>query len=324
MLLDNARLNRVALALLGMQRHSWEQGVAMQAFYELGQMDVVVALAREAVYRTMPDGRTAAIGAMESATDSCAAGEALMAAARATGDERLCSGAAALLHWALDTAPRSPAGVLYHLMAGRQFWADSFYMLPPYLAAAGYCDAALKNLYGCWDVLYDADAGMMCHIWDEETKTFPRAAHWGTGNGWTMAALSRVIALLPPAYAADKKRLSAMAKALVDRVILYMNADGSYHDIIDDPATFREINLSQMLAYTIYRGMLEGWLDDGYRSIALTLRHAAQGSVDGWGFVQDVCGAPSFDKPGISPEAQAFHLMMENAAAHFEARQKKK
>lgn len=170
MLRSNARLNRVALALLSMQRHSWEQGVAMQAFYELGQMDVVIALAREAVYRAMPDGRAATIGVTDGVTDPCATGEALMAAAHMTGDELLCSGAAALLHWALDTAPRSPAGVLYHLTTGRQFWADSFYMLPPYLAASGHYDAALKNLYGYWSALYDTDAGMVRHMWDEETK----------------------------------------------------------------------------------------------------------------------------------------------------------
>lgn len=37
-----------ALALLCMQRHSWEQGVCMQAFYEMGEGDVVIRLAKEA------------------------------------------------------------------------------------------------------------------------------------------------------------------------------------------------------------------------------------------------------------------------------------
>jgi hypothetical protein len=37
--------------------------------------------------------------------------------------------------------------------------------------------------------------------------------------------------------------------------------------------------------------------------------------VDADGFVQGVCGAPGFNKPGISAEGQAFFLMMEAAAA---------
>jgi len=47
----------VARALLGMQRHAWEQGVAAQAFLESGETDLVVVMAREAVLRQLPDGR---------------------------------------------------------------------------------------------------------------------------------------------------------------------------------------------------------------------------------------------------------------------------
>ena len=319
MLTDNTRTERAALALLGMQRHSWEQGTAMQAFYEMGRMDVVIAMARESVYRAMPDGRAATIGVTDAVTDPCSVGEALLAAVRETGDETLRAGAGALLHWALEKAPRSPKGVLYHLTTGEEFWADSFYMLPPYLAAAGHYDEALTNLYGYWDALYDPEAGLMRHQWNEAARKFRNPAHWGTGNGWTLAALARVIPMLPDAYGADKKRLAAMAKGLAGRVISYMSADGSYHNVIDDPATFREINLSQMLAYTLYRGMTDGWLDDSYLPAAQKLRRAAEESVDAYGFVHDVCGAPAFDKSGLSPEAQAFHLLMENAAGRFEA-----
>jgi hypothetical protein len=35
--------------------------------------------------------------------------------------------------------------------------------------------------------------------------------------------------------------------------------------------------------------------------------------VDTYGLVQGVCGAPTFDKPGVAPEGQAFFLMMEAA-----------
>ena len=44
-----------------MQRNSWEQGVAMDAFLEQGDREVVIALAKEAAYRRMPDGRPAMI-----------------------------------------------------------------------------------------------------------------------------------------------------------------------------------------------------------------------------------------------------------------------
>lgn len=310
-------LSAPARALLCMQRHSWEQGTAMQAFYELGRTEEVVALSFEAAYRAMPDGRVATIGVTDGVTDPCAAGEALAWAAKTTGDEALCRGAAKLRVWALQTAPRNAAGVVYHLTGGRQFWADSLYMLPPYLAAIGQVDAALTNLYGYWDALYDPAAGLICHIWDEDEHRLTDAAHWGTGNGWALAGLARVIALLPkePRYAADKARLCQMAQSLLERVLACRRADGAFGNVLDDDASFRELNLCQMTAYAIYRGVADGWLPDTALPTAEALRQTARQGTDAYGFVRSVCGAPNFDRPGVSPEAQAFALLMEAARA---------
>lgn len=93
-----------------------------------------------------------------------------------------------------------------------------------------------------------------------------------------------------------------------------MRPDGFFYDVVDDPSTFVETNLSQMTAYTIYRGIKDGWLDVKYKEKADLMRAAAKSRQDEFGFVQNVCGAPHFDKPGISPEGQAFFLLMENAA----------
>jgi hypothetical protein len=44
------------------------------------------------------------------------------------------------------------------------------------------------------------------------------------------------------------------------------------------------------------------------------MRAAARAKVDQYGFVQGVCGAPTFDHAGVAAEGQAFFLMMEVAA----------
>jgi hypothetical protein len=76
-----------------------------------------------------------------------------------------------------------------------------------------------------------------------------------------------------------------------------------------------ETNLSQMLAYTLYRAVHSKWLDPSYLSTAEKLYEAANKKLDSCGLVQDCCGTPSFDKPGVSPEGQAFYLLMEAARA---------
>lgn len=68
------RIRKVQLALLSMQRYSWEQGVASQAFWDLGETETAVALAKSAVLRRIPDGRTAVMGSFDAVTDPCAPG----------------------------------------------------------------------------------------------------------------------------------------------------------------------------------------------------------------------------------------------------------
>jgi rhamnogalacturonyl hydrolase YesR len=308
-------LTKVKLALLAMQRHSWEQGTAMQAFLEQGDMEIVIPMAREAVYRSLPDGRAAVIGDSGAVTDPCAAGEALIAACTATGDAALKQGCDALLEWALHKAPRNSKGVVYHIDIKPQMWSDSTYMLPPFLAAAGYYDEALINFYGYWEILFDTQARLMRHIWDDGAKTFIRDAHWGGGNGWTLAAIARLYDLLPESRSADREKLAAMGKTLLDGVLAHTRPDCLFHDVVDDAGSFVEANLSQMLAYTIYRAIHSQWLDGSYRDTAERLRAAATAKIDAWGLVRDCCGAPSFDKAGVSPEGQAFYLLMEAARA---------
>jgi rhamnogalacturonyl hydrolase YesR len=309
----NDSISKVKLALLSMQRHSWEQGTAMQAFLEQGDMEIVIPMAKEAVYRRLPDGRAACIGTTDAVTDHCSVGEALIAAYKATGDSELKKGLDELLEWALKKAPRTGKGVLHHIVSKPQIWSDSPYMLPPFLAAAGFYDEALLNLYGFWDILFDKEAKLMSHIWDEGTGDFARKAHWGGGNGWTLAAIARVYGLLPQERGEDKNKLAEMGKILLDGVLAHKREDFLFHDVIDDNKTFVETNLSQMTAYAIYRAVHSKWLDSSYLETAEKLYEAAKAKIDKYGLVQDCCGAPHFDKAGVSPEGQAFYLLMEAA-----------
>lgn len=300
-------------ALLSMQRHSWEQGTAMQAFLEMGDLDTVIAMAFESVNRTMEDGRVATIGVTDGVTDPCAVGEAMLYACEITNDPFLYQGRDKLLEWALEKAPRNEAGTLYHLTRTKEFWADSFYMLPPFLAAAGHYDEAMKQWNGYWKALFDEQAGLLGHMWNEAEQCFTRDAHWGTGNGWMMASIARMMRLLPEEYAEERKSLAERGRIVLDNLLKLWIKEEKFHDVVDDPASFEETNLCQMTAYTIYRGIADGWLDATYKEAADGMRAKAHSKMNAYGFIQDVCGAPTFDKPGYSPEAQAFYLLMETA-----------
>lgn len=314
----------VARALLSMQRHSWEQGTAMQAFLEMGEKDIVIAMAYEAAYRSLPDGRTAMLGDGRAVTDPCSVGEALLAACKWTGDAFLQERYQSLLTWALEYAPRNEKGVLYHLSHLEEFWVDSLYMLPPFLVAAGYVEEALLNFFEYANALYDKKAHLMGHRWDDGTKQWVRRDHWGTGNGWALAAMARMIPMLLEQKPVNAEIMIAFTLDLIEHLLPFMREDGLFHDVVDDETSFVETNLSQMLAYTIFRGVKDGWINDKtlvdrYLVMADKMRKAANEKVNAYGFVADVCGAPTFDKPGYSPEGQAFYLLMEQAAADLYA-----
>jgi hypothetical protein len=53
----NDTVHKVIYAMLSMQRRAWEQGVASQALLELGEKELVILLAKDAVVNQKKDGR---------------------------------------------------------------------------------------------------------------------------------------------------------------------------------------------------------------------------------------------------------------------------
>lgn len=198
--------------------------------------------------------------------------------------------------------------------------SDANYMLPPFLAACGEYKEAIKQIDGWRQYLYNAKEHLYSHIYDYTNQTFKREEFWGTGNGWSAAGFCRVIKMLPDDMREGKMKLIEYTKELIDGCLKYMNPDGTFHDVVNKPETFIEVNLSQMLAYSIFRGVTAGFLEHSYIEKAQLMRKAANERVDELGYIHDVCGCPNFDRSYFSPEAQAFYLLMETAAEDYAGR----
>jgi rhamnogalacturonyl hydrolase YesR len=306
-------IEKVKLAMLCMQRASWEQGVAMQGVMEIGEKEPVVLMAADAILRSYKDGRLAMLGSDANVTDPGSNGTGVLYAHRLTGDKKFKKAADALYHYYKAAAPKTADGILCHLTSGMQLWSDSMFMAPPFLAFMGDYDEAVKQVDGYRQYLWNKEKKLFSHIWDDRKKIYKRSDFWGGGNGWSAAALAQIIEVLPKEKESKRTKLIGYAKELLDSCISFVRPDGLFHDVIDRPDTFIETNLSQMLAYSIYKGVKAGWLEDTYLNAADKMRAAAHSKIDQYGLVQDVCGSPNFDRPGTSTEAQAFFLMMEGA-----------
>jgi rhamnogalacturonyl hydrolase YesR len=306
------RIEKAKRAALAMQRRDWEQGILAQALLEVGDREGVILLTRAAMMQATPDGRMGVV-VSGGVTDPAMGGAAYAQAAEWTGDAEMKSAVDALLEWIRHKAPRSKDGILYHVFEGPEMWSDGFNGAPPFLAAKGFYDEALEQIEGYRARLWDEKKQLLRHIWDDGEREFKDASCWGGGNGWAAAGLARVIRSLPRERKTDRVRLAEFARAIVDGCLAHQRPDGLFYNVVDDPATFVETNLAQMLAYAVYSGVAEGWLRGSYRGHADRMRMAARVKVDAHGFVQGACGAPEFDRPGVSTEAQAFFVLMESA-----------
>jgi unsaturated rhamnogalacturonyl hydrolase len=310
---NKSTIEKVKLAMLSMQRATWEQGVAVQAMLELGETELVILMAKDAVLRQSQDGRLAMLGEEFALSDACSPGEAVLWAAKKTGDPSLMKGFEKLLEYVLNRAPRNKDGIIYHFTNTPQIWSDIIYMLPPFLAIAGKYDEAIKQIDGARSCLWNSDKKLLSHMWDCEKQTFPRKNCWGVGNGWSAAGITRVISILPDSMQTEKKKLIGYVQDIINGCLAYMRSDGLFHNIVNDPRSFVETNLAQMIAYSIYRGIQGGWIDKSYKEKADKMRAAAHAKVDYLGLVQGVCGSPEFDHPGTATEGQVFFILMEVA-----------
>lgn len=309
---------KVRNAMLCMQRASWEQGVAAQALLESGHQDLVYLMAKEAVLRQIPDGRLSIMYSDNGVTDPAASGEMVLRMAEKTGEKDLIEANEKMLNYLLHRAPRTEDGTISHTINAPEIWIDSMYMAPPYLCVAGHPDESMKQIKGFRTALWNEEAKLYSHRWHALEKRFISKNFWGVGNGWAVAGLARVIADLPKSHQADKNTLISYATENIDGCLQHLRDDGLFHNVVDDPATFLETNLSQMLAYSIFRGIRSGWLSSAYLPQAEKMREAAYSKVDEYGFVNDVCGAPHFNSPGRATEGQAFFLLMEAAYNNLE------
>ena len=253
-------LDKVKTALLSMARYSWEQGVCAQAFLEAGDDVVVVGMCYDAVNRQTKDGRLGNLGQQNGVTDPVVIVPALMRACELTGDPALKKAFDLAMEWACKEAPRNAKGIVYHMDHTKEFWVDSLYMFPATLLAAGYADEAVKQADGYIAALRNTDKKLFHHIWDDDKQDFSVPQFWGVGNGWAMSGLSRLIAGLPDTHKDARERYITIVSETIDAALPLRDKSGMFHNFLNEPDSFLELNFGQMLAYTIFRGVKQGWL----------------------------------------------------------------
>ena len=246
------------------------------------------------------------------------------AGSRSADDQ--CCGQAYLELYVQDPRPeriRDIKASVDQMVAGRRvndwWWVDALQMAMPVFARLGVIThdpnyflkmhelyVATRDGSGTWPALYNPRE----RLWWRDRSFVPpyrepngAGCYWSRGNGWVMAALVRVLDLLP-ADAPDRGDYVRMLQDMAGAVAAAQRPDGFWNVSLRDPDHFggRELTGTALFTYALAAGIREGVLAaDAYRPAAVKAWKAMSASAvhpDGFlGYVQGTGKQPSDGQP---------------------------
>ncbi|MGE0811924.1 MAG: glycoside hydrolase family 88 protein [Vicinamibacterales bacterium] len=166
-------------------------------------------------------------------------------------------------------------------------WTDDMFMATSVLARAAertgearYADAVARLLTTYAERLQRPDRVFI------HAESGPHA--WGRGNGFAAFGLMEALTHLPATWPARPAVLEAFRR-LMDGMRRHQAPDGSWHQVIDEPGTYRELTATAMIVAAMARGVRLGWLDRSFDDVVDKGWRAVQVRVTDAGELVDVC-----------------------------------
>jgi rhamnogalacturonyl hydrolase YesR len=175
------------------------------------------------------------------------------------------------------------------LVKFRRNWTDDMFMSAVLLsrAARDTGDARYARVVGRLLVAY---AGKL----QRSDGVFIHAAEgphaWGRGNGFALLGLTEALTLLPADWP-DRARVLEIYRAHVKALLALQADDGSWRQVVDDPASYRELTVTAMTVAALARGVRLGWLEASVRPAIDRGWQAVSARVNPDGSVRDVCSS---------------------------------
>lgn len=215
--------------------------------------------------------------------------------------------------------------------AAVQVWADFMTMAPPFISYYGaitknkaYVLEGYTQLSAYRDILFDNDVGLMHHIL-LGSESVQDEGHWGTGNGWAVTGMLRVLRIIQLSdYAAEfqseQNDLVQWASGILNNVWKFQQSSGAILNYIDasPSSTFEDASSTALLAAATFRLASITFGTSNAPSVNVAAAAQARAWVisqlgsDGW--LKGVVNPYDWHEEGSrSPEGQSFVIMLQAA-----------
>jgi rhamnogalacturonyl hydrolase YesR len=227
---------------------------------------------------TFTSGQTSALA--EPLRLTSLAGALAFAEAGAAGDAK----AAALLDAVATHMVKDRGAAPVNFMTG---WTDDMFMAGAVLARAPMSpdriDGLQRILLTNINTLQRKD-GLFIHA--------SKAPHaWGRGNGFALLGLTEALTYQSPTWVPRAEVLAAYRKH-VEALARHQSDDGSWRQVVDEPASYRELTVTAMTTAALARGIARGWISrQTYEPIMNRGWQAVAARVNADGSVRDVCSS---------------------------------
>jgi unsaturated rhamnogalacturonyl hydrolase len=135
-----------------------------------------------------------------------------------------------------------------------------------------YRQLAVDNLLSSTQLLFDEEANLFYHFWQERVKR-PNGVLWGRGNGWAMLGMLHTLAHLPENDDA-RPRILDVFRRQCDALVASQDASGDWHTVINDQEVYLEASIAAFVVDGWSLAIRNGWIEhDRYR---LTIDKALQ------------------------------------------------
>jgi unsaturated rhamnogalacturonyl hydrolase len=175
-------------------------------------------------------------------------------------------------------------------------WTDDMFMVSSVLSRIGGAEfeSTVGKLLTTYAGKLQRADGIFIHAVDG-----PHA--WGRGNGFALLGVTEALTHLPAGWS-ERARVLEIYRKHVAALAKLQSDDGSWRQVVDEPASYRELTVTAMTTAAMARGVRLGWIDRAtYEPIVNRGWSAVASRVNADGTVKDVCSGT-----GVGPTKEYY------------------